>query len=352
MTPASPTLSERTPSARRTLGRCRALVRPCLVTALDRLHPATRRLAVYACGLEEAGRAPAGGGGGKGVRPALALLAGEAVGGGAEAALPAAVATELLHTFSLIHDDILDEDEWRRHRPTVWKAFGTGPAVLAGDALFALAVETVSTSGAGDCAQALRLLCAALDGLMRGQAQDLQFEQRPWRGGDAVLPEEYRAMVGDKTGALFGGAVALGALLAGAGPGPVAAFGAAGRQLGLAFQIVDDVLGIWGDPRRTGKPVGSDLRRGKKTLPVVAVLAEGGAAARRLAGLLEAGELDDAGARAAAALLEEAGGRSLALAEGRLALTRAYRTLAEVPLVPRAWRELTALADFLVERAG
>ncbi|MDT0444255.1 polyprenyl synthetase family protein [Streptomyces johnsoniae] len=352
MVPASASLVEQISSAQQTLRRCRGIVRPALMATIDRLPPSTHQLALYACNGGASG-ATEEGSGGKGVRQAFAVLAGEAVGGRAESAIPAAVAAELIHNFSLIHDDIIDKDEWRRHRPAVWKAFGTGPAVLAGDALLALAVEVVSTSAGDRCPQALRLLCTALSGLMRGQAQDLQFEDRPWQGPDAVVPEEYWLMVAGKTGALFAGAAALGALLAGGEPRMVEAFATAGQEFGMAFQTIDDALGIWGDPRKTGKPVGSDLRRRKKTLPVLVTLARGDAPARRLASLLETEtEFDEQNTAAATALIEEAGGRDLVMAEGQRALGRAHQALADVPLLPRTWMELTALSEYLVSRTS
>jgi geranylgeranyl diphosphate synthase type I len=346
-------LAEQQSSAEQVLSRCRTVVHPALVSAVERLHPATRPIAAYACGVSLPGdaAAPAGAGGGKGIRQALAVLAGEAVGGKAESAAPAAVAVELIHAFSLVHDDIMDHDEWRRHRPTVWKEFGTGQAVLTGDALLALALDVASAASARHCRQAVGVLSAALSGLMRGQAADLHFEDRPWQGPDAVMPAEYRSMAVNKTGALFGCAAALGALLAGGERTSVAAFGAAGRRLGLAFQAVDDLLGIWGDPARTGKPVGNDLRRRKKTLPVVAVLARQDAAARKLAALLEGErELSEEQVLLATGLIEESGGRDLVLAEGRRALGLAGSALADVPLRPRSWLELTALSDYLVGR--
>ncbi len=158
---------------------------------------------------------------------------------------------ELLHTFSLLHDDIMDGDALRRGRPAVWKAYGTGPAVLTGDALFALAVETLTAAPAtSHAAAAVRRLTRASRDLVRGQADDLLFAHRPWTGPDAVSTGEYEAMAEHKTGALLGCALALGAGLAGAPQETAAALDRAGRHLGVAFQIADDLLGIWGDPGR------------------------------------------------------------------------------------------------------
>jgi geranylgeranyl diphosphate synthase type I len=255
------------------------LVRPALAEAVGRLHPWVGEMAAYSFGWCEAGGAPAVAAGGKGLRQALAVLGAEAAGASADAGVSAAVAVELVHTFSLLHDDIMDGDATRRGRPTVWKAYGTGPAVLAGDALFALAVETLASAPGNHVPSAVRHLSTALNDLVSGQADDLLFESRPWTGPEAVGPDEYRAMAEHKTGALLGCAAALGAVLAGAPAATVTALDRAGRHLGVAFQVIDDLLGIWGDPAVTGKPVHADLRRRKKTFPVLAALDNPAAAA-------------------------------------------------------------------------
>ncbi|MFI9169520.1 polyprenyl synthetase family protein [Streptomyces lincolnensis] len=326
------------------LDRCRALVRPALEEAVGRLHPWVGEMAGYAFGWCEVGGAPAQASGGKGVRQALAVLGAEAAGAPGRAGVPAAVAVELVHTFSLLHDDIMDGDPARRRRPTVWKAYGTGPAVLAGDGLFALAVETLAVASAGP--EALRLLSVALGDLVRGQADDLLFASRPWTGPGRVRPGEYRALAEHKTGSLLGGAAALGARLGGAPPTLVSALDRAGRHLGIAFQVVDDVLGIWGDPAVTGKPVHGDLRERKKTFPVLAALDAPCPAAGRLAVVLESGG-DPA---EAAVLIEEAGGRAAALAEARRHIAAVEAVLADAPLAAGASDELRALLDFLVRR--
>ncbi|MGW4569354.1 polyprenyl synthetase family protein, partial [Streptomyces sp. NPDC004561] len=264
------------------LARCRELVRPALTEAVARMHPWVAEMAAYSFGWCEVGGAPAAAPGGKGVRQALAVLGAEAAGADGKAGVPAAVAVELVHAFSLLHDDIMDGDTTRRRRPAVWQAYGTGPAVLAGDALFALAVDTLAAAPRGP--GAVRLLSAALADLVRGQADDLLFADRPCEGPERVTEREYRSMAEGKTGALLGCAAALGAALGGAPEATVHALDRAGRRLGIAFQLVDDVLGIWGDPAVTGKPAGGDLREGRKTFPVLVAL--GSPAGRRLPALL------------------------------------------------------------------
>lgn len=339
-------------SADAVLERCRALVRPALVEAVGRLHPWTGEMAAYAMGwADTAGKPDPDGSEGKGVRQALAVLGAEAVGADGADAVPGAVAVELVHTFSLLHDDIMDADALRRQRPAVWKAYGTGPAVLAGDALLAQAVTTLAEARGPHTAAAVRCLCGTLNTLVSGQAQDLRFEDHPWTGPGAVGPEQYLSMAEQKTGALLGCALALGAVLGGAPDRTVAALERAGRHLGLAFQAVDDVLGIWGDPAVTGKPVHADLLRGKKTYPVLTALADGGEAARALAALLTSPRpMDGETAARVAALVEDAGGRSATRDEARRHLDTARRTLLDTPLAPTAVHRLDALFTHLLDR--
>lgn len=336
--------------------RCRALVRPALAGAVGRLHPWTGEMAAFSLGWSDVTGTPEPGASeGKGVRQALAVLGAEAVGANGRVAVAGAVAVELVHAFSLLHDDIMDGDAVRRQRETVWKAYGTGPAVLAGDALFALAVQSLAEVPGAHTGPALRRLSGTLTDLVRGQAEDLCFEDRPWTGPGAVRPDAYRVMAEHKTGALLGCAAALGALLGGAPDATVTALDRAGRHLGVAFQVVDDLLGVWGDPVVTGKPVHGDLRRRKKTYPVLAALAAGTSAARELAALLDApgpaGTLDDRTAARAAELVERAGGRDATLDEARRHLDAARRSLRGVPLAPGAARDLDALLAFLLHRA-
>ncbi|MDQ0793206.1 polyprenyl synthetase family protein [Streptomyces sp. B1I3] len=339
-------------TAPRVLARCRDLVRPALSAAIGRLHPWPGEMAAFSLGWCAVGGAPtAGAFEGKGVRQALAVLCAEAAGAPGESAVAGAVAVELTHAFSLMHDDIMDGDGTRRKRETVWKAYGTGAAVLAGDALFALAVQTLAETPGPHTAAALRLLSRTLSGLVHGQAEDLLLAARPWTGPEAVGPDEYRAMAELKTGTLLGCAAALGGLLGGAPAGTVSALDRTGRHLGVAFQAVDDLLGIWGDPAVTGKPVHSDLRQRKKTFPVLAALAGEGRRARELATLLDSPlPLDDEGVVRAAALVEASGGRTATLDEARRHLDAARACLRSVPLAPGPVREIEVLLGFLLHR--
>ncbi|RSM35432.1 polyprenyl synthetase family protein [Amycolatopsis balhimycina DSM 5908] len=313
----------------------RGLVDPALRTAAERLPEAMRRIAAYHFGWADTHGRPSPGGGGKALRPALVLLCAEAAGGDAADAVPAAVAVELVHNFSLLHDDVMDGDTTRRHRATAWTVFGTGPAVLAGDALLSLAFEVLAPGGAPNT----RLLSSAVLALLEGQAADLDFEQR-----DDVTPGECVRMAEGKTAALLGAACTLGA----AGDDR---FGAFGRAVGLAFQHIDDLLGIWGDPAVTGKPVYSDLQNRKKSLPVVTALSSGTDAGADLAALYARREpLDEASLARAASLVEAAGGRQWSQAQAEALLAKALRDLTAANPVPRAAAELAALARLITTR--
>lgn len=206
------------------------------------------------------------GAGGKRLRPALLLLSGSAVGGRVSALLPAAAAVELVHTFTLIHDDIMDRDTRRRGVPTVHVKYGLPLAILAGDTLFARAFQELGEARAepGRKARASAMLAEACVEICAGQALDMAFETR-----SRVSESEYLRMVGWKTAALFRASAGLGGLLGGGSPAAVRRLEAYGWNLGLAFQIQDDLLGLTATRAEFGKSVGIDLRRKKKTLVAI-----------------------------------------------------------------------------------
>lgn len=320
---------------------------PAMRAAVHRLHPGPGLVSAFTFGWVDADGSPRRGGGGKGVRPALAGLAARLVGAPAAAAAPGAVAVEFVHAFSLVHDDIMDGDERRRHQATAWKAYGIGPAILAGDALLALALDTLAHAPVGS--SALRLLTGTLIELVNGQAADAAFEARPLTGPDAVTVEEYCAMASGKTGSLLGCAAAVGSLLGGGSPHQAEAMSRFGRHIGLAFQAADDLLGIWGDPAVTGKPVFGDLRQGKKTLPVVAALSAG---SPELTDLLQTRPGGKARLRRAAELIEAAGGRAFAADLAAKELGCALDLITDLDGDPAAVRDLTTLAHFVVGRTS
>lgn len=206
---------------------------------------------------------------GKRVRPLLTVLACQACGGDWRQALPAASAVELIHNFSLVHDDIEDHSDKRRGRATLWTRDGVPQALNTGDALFALARLSLHRLQDQRLAPEVVLsiqrdLDQACLGLTQGQHLDMAFETR-----DHVEPAEYVEMVEGKTAALLTAATSTGARVALAPVPQVERLARFGRHLGLAFQMQDDILGIWGDPSVTGKPSGDDLLCRKKTLPTL-----------------------------------------------------------------------------------
>src|SRR6204780_824203 len=259
----------------------RDLVGPATEAALNRLSPRVRRVAAYHYGLADADGNPVRVGSGKALRPALALLSARAAGVSAERGVMAAVSVELVHNFSLLHDDIMDGDTERRHRPTAWTVFGVGAAILAGDALLCLAQDILLADQAPQGVWAARCLSAAVHRLIAGQGADLAFERR-----DDVSLDECLQMAGDKTAALMACACSIGAIGVGAPAELAMGLAGFGAHVGLAFQLTDDLLGIWGAPEMTGKPVRADLRARKKSLPVVAALTGGTPEAAELKALL------------------------------------------------------------------
>jgi geranylgeranyl diphosphate synthase type I len=262
----------RRPAADAGAVRLRRLVDEGLSALVADVPEPMRALCGEALGVTDLAGNPARSGG-KRLRPLLCLLACEALGGDAEAALHAALALECVHAFSLVHDDIVDGDRERRGRPSLWAAAGTSLALNAGDALHALACATAWRAGAWTAG----LVHGATMSMIEGQHLDLCAE-----GAVAPTVEQWERLALRKTGALFAAAAAAGAASAEAGDDVVERYWELGESLGLAFQARDDVLGVWGDPALTGKPAGSDLARRKASLPVACALEAGGAAAAAL----------------------------------------------------------------------
>ena len=371
------------------LERARILVEPSLRQAVERLDPQIAPLALYHFGwADEHGQPTTSGGGGKGIRSALAVLSAEAAGAPAEAGVPGAVAVELIHNFSLLHDDIIDGDAERRHRPTVWAVFSQGEAIIVGDALHTLAFDVLLGGSAGSAGSAAggtavgsagsaaggtagsagsaagrtaaeasdaataasgtaaSRLASATAAMIAGQSRDMAFNERM-----DVTPEQCLDMEADKTGALLGYASSVGAVLAGADAEIVGALESYGSKLGLAFQAADDLLGIWGDPAVTGKPVGNDLRERKKSFPVVVALSQQTAASEELASILsQDAALNEAAIARATELVEQAGGKESATAAAHDYLHQALACIQTAPLAAPAVEELTHLARFVVAR--
>jgi len=246
----------------------RGLVAELELALQGRIVPLYDMLRYHLGWIDEHGE-PVEGMGGKGIRPNLCLLACAAVGGRAEAALPAAAAIELVHNFSLIHDDIEDESLQRRHRPTVWSIWGVPQAVNAGDSMYTLArlvlyrleEHQVSERKIMRVAKALDEACIKL---CEGQYLDLFFQHKT-----DVTIAEYIDMIGLKTGALIGTTLFVGATIGANRTKVASSLYSIGAGLGLAFQIWDDILGIWGVSSQMGKAVGEDIINKKKSLPII-----------------------------------------------------------------------------------
>lgn len=212
--------------------------------------------------------------GGKMLRPCLTLISTEAVGGKKESSLNSAAAIELIHTFSLIHDDIMDDDDVRRGMPAVHKVWGDPLAILSGDTLFSKAFQMVSQTNPEEVSyerinKALSTVADACLYICEGQASDMDFEDRY-----DVSEQEYLDMIFKKTGALIAAATKTGAIIGGANDEIVDIMYDYGRLIGLAFQIQDDYLDLVSDEESLGKPIGSDIAKGKMTLIVVKALSE------------------------------------------------------------------------------
>jgi geranylgeranyl diphosphate synthase type I len=283
---------------------------------------------------------------GKRLRPLLGLLSCQAAGGDWQQALPMACAIELIHNFTLIHDDIEDQSDTRRGRITIWKRWGIAQAINTGDAVLILAhlsCQRLRQSGvpAGTVLDVQRALDEACLRLTVGQYQDLAFEDRA-----DISESTYLEMVEGKTAALIAAGTQSGALVAGADAAIVEAFREFGHHLGLAFQIQDDILGIWGSPEVTGKPAGDDLRSRKKTLPILYGMHTSGAFVS-LWGTRDPGEAE---IRGMTETLERIGGLSYAenMAQSHMEIALASLDAAR-PMQPAA-AELRRLSISLLGR--
>ena len=293
---------------------------------------------------------------GKQVRPLLVLLAAQAAGGEQlglstdekwQVALPAAAAVELLHNFSLIHDDIEDNSDLRRGRPTVWKKWGLAQGVNAGDAMLTLAnlaiLRLEETTSPTIALKGTRILQETCLRLTQGQYLDMDFETRP-----SVTVEEYWQMVDGKTASLIAACCELGALCANVSAERQGFYKEFGHKLGLAFQAQDDLLGIWGKMEKIGKSNTGDLLSGKKTLPIIYGLSQRGAfAARWEAGPLTADEIPDL-----ARTLEVEGARAYTQGVADTLTGQALEALSEANPQGEGGIALLELANKLLGRKG
>ena len=288
--------------------------------------------------------------GGKRLRPYMAVKSCQILGGRASDAMPAAAAVEMVHNFTLVHDDIMDGDEVRHGVPTVHKKFGTPLAILAGDVLFSKAYQTIADSRLPDASKArlISLLAGGCIDVCEGQHLDMVMAEQ----GRIPAPAEYIAMIGKKTSALFDASCAMGAICAtGSGKADIANLSSFGRNLGIAFQITDDLIGVVGDPALTKKPVGNDLREGKKSLPILmAIKAARGQDRKAILGAFANRGIPRRDLDAAVGVI-----RSLGIERDVREQALGYARRAEDSLSGYggpAKRELVALLDFVVRRSA
>ncbi|MCK4964408.1 MAG: polyprenyl synthetase family protein, partial [Dehalococcoidia bacterium] len=279
------------------------------------------------------------------------LLACEAVGGSWHKALPAAVGMELMHNFSLIHDDIQDDDVERRHRPTVWSIWGKPQAINAGDALATiagLALLGLAHRGipAGKQLLTHKLMYEACLTTIEGQYLDISYESR-----FDILVSDYLEMTERKTAALISHSLEVGALLGSDDEAVIRGLSRVGWNLGLAFQVRDDILGIWGDEKKTGKPWGSDIRHRKKSLPIAYALEKAkGKARRELVDIYKEGAINDEGVRTVVGILDDVAARGYAHSLAIGYRDAALEELNGISLRPWPRRQFSEIARFIVER--
>jgi geranylgeranyl diphosphate synthase type I len=327
------------------LGRYRDAIERALQQAIGGGTSPIEDAARYVMGWEDGEGRPLSSSG-KRIRPALCLFAAEAFGANPADALPGAVAIELVHNFSLVHDEIQDHDLVRHNQPTTFARLGEAQAINVGDFLYTRAIAAL-TRGPGEVSRrmdALDILNDAIERMIRGQWEDLAFETR-----ERVEVTEYLAMVAGKTGALLAAPVEIGAILAGASPESARTAGAWGERVGAAFQARDDYLGIWGDPEVTGKSNTNDISRKKKTLPVVHALNHP-VAGPILRAAYAKPAVEPADVPGVVSALEAAGSADYCRERAATQAAEADRLLEMLPLDETARAEFRAIARYLVER--
>lgn len=278
---------------------------------------------------------------GKRLRPLLCLLSCEASGGMWEEAIPAAAALELVHNFSLVHDDIQDRSPLRRHRPTVWKLWGDALAINVGDALLILACRSMEKLPPEKFQKCCRILNSACLLLTEGQFLDLIFEKR-----ERVSLEEYMEMIKRKTAALMAASTQIGAAIGTRDEEVIERFRLFGENLGMAFQVQDDILGLWGEEAVTGKPVADDLRQRKKTLPIIYAMEK----EPQLLSMMSRATWGEEEVISALEIINQTGAREFAQDQARRFYESAMEQLESLGRDSDAIQALRELASFIVGR--
>ena len=326
-------------------------VQDALRSNLDLRGLAVYDLLRYYMGWADEDGAPIAAMTGKAVRPTLCLFGCEAVGGSVNLAIPAAVALEFIHNFSLVHDDIQDEDETRHNRKTLWAIWGKPKALVAGNVLRVvadIALHALEREGLEPkrSLTAVGLLTESYLEMIEGQYLDLSYEGRP-----DISMDDYLRMISRKTGALLRCSLNLGAAVGTDDQETIAAIRECGRALGYVFQIRDDVLGVWGEEEITGKPVGADIRRKKNSYPVVYTM-EAAADADKdyISSIYLKPELDEEDVDSALAIMERVGVRERAQTEAARWADSAMQSIAALELSHRHREQIEEFTHFLLVR--
>ncbi|GAB4430647.1 MAG: polyprenyl synthetase family protein [Anaerolineae bacterium] len=334
------------------LGRYTPAIEQTIQDALVDASPFVAGVIRYHFGWANQNFEPARSESGKMLRPVLCLLVFEELAGSYQAALPAAAAVEMIHNFSLIHDDIEDNDAERRGRPTAWSVWGKPLAINVGDYLYTLAFQMLtrldeSRFSAATLLAVQRMMTNACLTLTLGQDLDLRFEQLP-----LVTSAMYLDMVAKKTGALLEASILCGAMLGTSNRQTIDYYHQFAANIGIAFQIQDDILGIWGDSSQTGKSVDNDLRRKKKTLPVLHTLNHiDGAQGEELKSLyLSAEPLTDPQVAFVRRCLEQADALPFARQAADGYIEQAYAALNNIKASNRGQTSLELIASYLINR--
>lgn len=333
-------------------GRYRGPVFRALQSAMprDRKQDLYNMLRYHMGWVDEKGH-PTNGTSGKALRPVLCLLACESSGGTVEQAMPAAVALELIHNFSLVHDDIQDGDKERHGRPTVWCAWSMPKALVAGNAMRVLADMALwgllqEGVGYSKAVEASNLLVQGYMEMIEGQYMDLRFEDSIY-----TTVEDYLSLISLKTGALIRCSLELGALIGCQDTRVRSAFRLCGEHLGRAFQIRDDYLGVWGNEEMTGKAVGADILRKKKSFPVVYTLENArGEDKKTLLDIYSKAKLDRSDAARVLSIMEKVDAREHSDSMAQDSCGKALQALGDANLPASTREKFEQLSNFLLAR--